>query len=98
MTLAEAAAVFFPDGQPLTLRSLRTAAGTGALAIAKVAGKSLTTPGAVRAMLIPKACARSVNAGSTDASPLTRDAKSAQAAGEATLRAIRESLRDHRPR
>jgi hypothetical protein len=42
MTLTEAAAGFFPHG-PLTLSSLRRAASTGTLEIAKVAGKHLTT-------------------------------------------------------
>jgi hypothetical protein len=95
MTLAEAAAVFFPDGRPLTLRSLRTAADTGELAIAKVAGKNLTTPGAVRAMLTPKRSAKSVDSRRPPSS--TEEAKSTQATAESTLQAIRKSLQSHRP-
>jgi hypothetical protein len=52
MTLREAAAVFFPDG-PLTLSSLRTAASNGQLATIRVAGKDLTTPKSVRALVQP---------------------------------------------
>src|SRR6266581_7362523 len=52
MTLAEAAAVFFPQG-PLTLSSLRRAAAAGTLEIAKVAGKDLTTPRAIRKLVKP---------------------------------------------
>jgi hypothetical protein len=47
MTLVEAAAVFFPQG-PLTVSSLRRASAVGTLEIAKVAGKALTTPRAIR--------------------------------------------------
>jgi hypothetical protein len=43
MTLAEAAAVLFPEG-PLSLSSLRTAVAAGDLEIVRVAGKDLTTP------------------------------------------------------
>ena len=42
MTLTEAAALFWPNG-PLTVPSLRTAVRDGQLAVAKVAGKFLTT-------------------------------------------------------
>ena len=97
MTLAEAAAVFFPDGRPLTLRSLRTAADTGELAIAKVAGKNLTTPGAVRAMLTPKRSAKSADSRRSNRSSSTEEAKSTPTTAESTLRAIRQSLQSHRP-
>src|SRR5258708_5064336 len=52
MTLIEAAVVFFPQG-PLTLSSLRRAAAAGTLEIAKVAGKDLTTPRAIRKLVKP---------------------------------------------
>ena len=52
MTLVEAAAVFFPEG-PLTLSSLRRAAAAGTLEIAKVVGKDLTTPRAIRKLVKP---------------------------------------------
>ena len=58
MTLVEAAAVFFPQG-PLTLSSLRRAAAAGTLEIAKVAGKDLTTPRAIRKLVKPSC--RAVN-------------------------------------
>lgn len=57
MTLAEAAVVFFPDG-PLTLSSLRTAIRDGALAVARVAGKILSTPRAIREMTKPYSVAK----------------------------------------
>jgi hypothetical protein len=97
MTLVEAAAVFFPDGRPLTLRSLRTAADTGESAIAKVAGKNLTTPGAVRAMLTPKRSAKSADSRRSNRLSSIEEAKSTQATTESTLRAIRQSLQNHRP-
>ncbi len=50
----EAAALFFPDGEPLSEKSLRHAARTGKLAITVVAGKILTSPAAIRDMLTPK--------------------------------------------
>jgi hypothetical protein len=52
MTLVEAAVVLFPYG-PLTLSSLRRAAAAGTLEIAKVAGKDLTTPRAIRKLVKP---------------------------------------------
>jgi hypothetical protein len=53
MTLAEAAALFFPTGHPLTLSSLRNATRAGQLAIVTVAGKHLTTPRAVKVLVTP---------------------------------------------
>lgn len=53
MTLAEAAAVFFPDGL-LTVASLRTAKRKGNLATVTVAGKDLTTPRAIKEMVRPR--------------------------------------------
>lgn len=52
LTLAEATALFFPQG-PLTLSSLRNAVASGALEIARVAGKDLTTPRAIRKLVRP---------------------------------------------
>jgi hypothetical protein len=54
LSLMEAAALFFPDGEPLSEKSLRHAARTGKLAITVVAGKILTSPAAIRDMLKPK--------------------------------------------
>ena len=54
ISLMEAAALFFPDGEPLSEKSLRHAARTGKLAITVVAGKILTSPAAIRDMLKPK--------------------------------------------
>jgi hypothetical protein len=52
LSLPEAARLFFPDG-PLSEKSLRHAAAHGQLGFVRVAGKILTTAGAVRAMLRP---------------------------------------------
>jgi hypothetical protein len=54
LSLMEAAALFFPDGEPLSEKSLRHAARTRKLAITVVAGKILTSPAAIRDMLKPK--------------------------------------------
>lgn len=51
MTLAEAAAVFWPKG-PLTTTSLRTAVRDGQLATAVIAGKVFTCPRAIREMAV----------------------------------------------
>ena len=53
LSLHEAAALFFPDGEPLSLTSLRNAVREGKLGIAVVAGKFLTTPAAIQEMLRP---------------------------------------------
>jgi hypothetical protein len=50
LTLAEAAILFWPDG-PIKTASLRTAQRDGQLAVARVAGKVLTTRGAVEDMI-----------------------------------------------
>lgn len=49
MTLAEAAALFWPHG-PLGVSSLRTAIRDGVLSPVRVAGKLLVTPAAIAAM------------------------------------------------
>lgn len=87
MTLVEAAALFFPDG-PLTVRSFRTAANNGQLAVARVAGKDMTTPAAVRELLTPRPrdCKSPADSGSN----------SAQAACKRTLEELRASLRRRR--
>lgn len=50
LTLGEAAMLFWPDG-PIRTASLRTAQRDGQLAVARVAGKVLTTRGAVEDMI-----------------------------------------------
>ena len=100
MTLIEAAAVFFPHG-PLTLSSLRTAAAAGTLEIAKVAGKDLTTPRAIRKLVKPSCLAvkpsrrdsgseKTKDAGSSSIRQAESDGKSAQAAAATTLSALRK--------
>lgn len=95
MTLVEAVAVFFPEG-PLTLSSLRTASAVGTLEIAKVAGKNLTTPRAIRKLVKPSCQAVRQSrpdcgsATTNDAgSSLTAGDRSAQAAAAMTLTAQR---------
>lgn len=101
MTLAEAAAVFFPDG-PLTLSSLRTAVRDGDLAIARVAGKILTTPRAIREMTKP--CRAEMpsrteagtggTAGASGPGPLSAERlKAAQAAALATIAQLQAESR-----
>src|SRR4051794_18578070 len=60
ITLVEAVALFFPQG-PLTLSSLRTAIGAGKLEIARVAGKDLTTPRAIKKLVKPTCLAARQN-------------------------------------
>jgi len=94
MTLIEAIFVFFPQG-PLTLCSLRTAISKGQLEFARVAGKDLTTPAAIRKLLKPcRAAKPNRPAFGTDPTPAsgsssTESGKSAQAAAAQTLRAQR---------
>ena len=52
ITLAEAVALFFPEG-PLTINSFRKAAKRGDLAVRRLLGKDFTTPRAVREMTKP---------------------------------------------
>jgi hypothetical protein len=91
MTLAEAAAVFFPDG-PLTVSSLRTAARAGELAIVTVAGKDLTTPRSVKALVTPCPAGKRSRPVSTiektkePGSSSTEDGRSAQAAAAKKLK------------
>jgi len=100
MTLVEAAAVFFPHG-PLTLSSLRRAACAGTLEIAKVAGKDLTTPHAIRKLVKPSCRAakpsrrdsgseKTRDAGSSSIKQAESDGRSAQAAAAMTLTAQRK--------
>jgi hypothetical protein len=49
LSLEEAACLFWPTG-PLSVRSLRTAADDGDLAVVWIARKIFTTPGAIRDM------------------------------------------------
>ncbi|BBB97644.1 excisionase [Bradyrhizobium elkanii USDA 61] len=99
MTLVEAAAVFFPLG-PLTISSLRRAAATGTLEIAKVAGKDLTTPRAICKLVKPSCRAaepsrhdsgleRTMKPGSSSIVA----GKSAQAAAATTLTELRRRSR-----
>jgi hypothetical protein len=98
MTLVEATAVFFPQG-PLTLSSLRRAAAAGTLEIAKVAGKDLTSPRAIRKLVKPSCQAakpsrldsgseRTMKPGSFS----TGAGRSAKAAAATTLTALRRAL------
>jgi hypothetical protein len=98
MTLVEAVAVFFPQG-PLTLSSLRTAIACGGLAIARVAGKDLTTPAAIRKLVTPCRAAKPSRRDSgtapmpTPGSSSTGNGKSAQAAAAKTLTERRKRLK-----
>ena len=100
MTLIEASAVFFPQG-PLTLSSLRRAAAAGILEIAKVAGKDLTTPRAIRKLVKPSCQAAkpsrrdsgsemTTTVGSFSTRPTESDGRSAQAVAATTLMAQRK--------
>lgn len=96
MTLAEAAALFFPQG-PLTLCSLRTAVGAGKLEIARVAGKDLTTPRAIRKLVKPtcRAARQNLPASGSETTPPAGSSsiasgRSAQAAAAMTLKAQRK--------
>jgi hypothetical protein len=100
MTLVEAAAVFFPQG-PLTLSSLRRAANAGTLEIAKVVGKDLTTPRAIRKLVKPSCRAaklsrhdsgseKTKDAGSSLIDQRESDGRSAQAAAATMLVALRK--------
>lgn len=95
MTLAEAVAVFFPDG-PLTLYALRTAGAQGDLAIARCGGKHLTTPRALKDFTRPCLAERpnprgSGNEPTADGSSSTAAGKAAQAAALTRWRALRKS-------
>src|SRR6516164_3456496 len=96
MTLIEAVAVFLRRG-PVTPSSVRRAAAAGTLEIAKVAGKDLTTPRAIRKLVKPSCRAARQNprasgtATTTDAgSSSTAEGISAQAAAAMTLKAQRK--------
>ena len=100
MTLVEAAAVFFPHG-PLTLSSLRRAAAAGTLEIAKVVGKDLTTPRAIRKLVKPSCRAakpsrhdsgseKTKDAGSSSIDQRESDGKSAQVAAATMLMGLRK--------
>ncbi len=53
MSLAEAAALFFPAG-PMTANALRIACRRGELAATDVCGRIFTTPRAVRTLMTPR--------------------------------------------
>jgi hypothetical protein len=96
MTLVEAAAVFFPEG-PLTLSSLRRAAAAGTLEIAKVAGKDLTTPRAIRKLVKPSCRAAKPSRHDSGSERTTKPGSSstvggkfAQVAAATTLTALRK--------
>src|ERR1700682_5980276 len=94
MTLIEAVFVFFPHG-PLTLSSFRTEIAAGRLEVARVAGKDLTTPRAIRKMVTPCRAVKPSHRDSGTAPTLTpgsssiESGKSAQAAAAKTLTARR---------
>jgi hypothetical protein len=93
MTLVEAAVVFFPHG-PLTISSLRRAASAGTLEIAKVAGKDLTTPRAIRKLVKPS-CLAVKPSRHDSGSEKTKDAGlSSIGQMQRGLRLISEMLRD----
>ncbi|QOZ06668.1 hypothetical protein [Bradyrhizobium sp. CCBAU 51765] len=54
LTLPEVVALFWPDGAPITLTTLRTAVKDGDLPIAKIAGKFFTTKAAIYRMTTPR--------------------------------------------
>jgi len=96
LTLVEATALFFPEG-PLTLSSLRSAVAAGTLEIARVAGKDLTTPRAIRKLVRPSCraakpspLASGLEKTKAFGSSSTEESKSAQVAAETTLRALRK--------
>lgn len=96
MTLAEAVALFFPDG-PLNIKSFRTAAKRGQLAIRRVCGRDFTTPDAVREMLRPELRAPTTIAPSERALPPSRPTEAQSRASQeralAYIREIKESWR-----
>jgi hypothetical protein len=100
MTLAEAAAVFWPDG-PLTVRSLRTEIAKGSLTAEQIAGKVFVTPAALKEMRQRCRARRtlrdSTSANARDAiqsgSSSTPEMRSAQAAALEIVRARRGHLR-----
>jgi hypothetical protein len=86
---------------PLTLSSLRRAAAAGTLEIAKVAGKDLTTPRAIRKLVKPSCRAakpsrhdsgseKTMDAGSFSIGQAESDGRSAQAVAAITLTALRK--------
>jgi hypothetical protein len=85
----------------LTLSSLRTAVAAGTLEIAKVAGKNLTTPRAIRKLVTPSYLAakssrhdsgseKTKDAGSSSIGRAESDGRSAQAAAATILTAQRK--------
>lgn len=105
MTLFEAVAVFFPHG-PLTLSSLRTEAKAGRLAVCRVAGKDLTTPGAIKELVTPCRAENPSHPASISepnaterrsGSSSTVAGKSAQAAARRTLQELRQRSRTTSP-
>jgi hypothetical protein len=102
MTLIEAVAVFFPDG-PLTLSSFRTEIAAERLEVARVAGKDLTTPRAIRKMMTPCRAAKPNRPVSGTEKTLVfgtsgiENGKLAQAAAEKTLTARRKRSKTTSP-
>ena len=94
MTLIEAVAVFFPHG-PLTLSSFRTEIAAGRLEVARVAGKDLTTPRAIRKLVTPcragkpNRLASGVGQTMEPGSSSIEDGKCAQASAALKLKALR---------
>lgn len=102
MTLAEAVAVFYPQG-PLTVSSLRTEIRKGRLLAVQVAGRLYVTPARLKGLFEPRAdpwhvdqkapgCilgkAASTGGLTTSGSSVTDRRKSAQAALQAALRTL----------
>src|SRR6516165_5367405 len=99
MTLPEAVAVFYPDG-PLTLSTLRTAARAGQLAVARVAGKNLTTPKAMRELVKPCRAKRDESRSHPDfgCAPMTEPGSSSTGAGKSAQAAAKQRLKQLRTR
>jgi hypothetical protein len=97
MTLIEAVTVFFPTG-PLTLSSLRTEARERRLAVARVAGKVLTTPRAIKQLVTPCLAAKQSRRVSTSEENGTAQApgSSSTAAGKSAQAATRKRLKELR--
>jgi len=104
MTLAEAAALFLPNGSPLTVSSLRNAKRAGQLAFVTVAGKHLTTPRAVKVLVTPCPVAKPnrpasiIETTKEPGSSSIEDGKSAQAAAATKLKALRANSKPISPR
>jgi hypothetical protein len=87
LTLAEAAALFWPDG-PLTTTSLRTAVRDGQLEVAEIAGKLLTTKVAIARMCVCKPRVEASAAGARDATGCPGKEPAARLSDREQLRAL----------